>query len=315
MNKSIVFLIIFVLICSVIPFTAFAGADGSADPETNSRDSSRKSTEHVTTFSDGSKDDLLMFGAGGGTNQNLNVSLPKRSTVLSAEMEIEGRATPLKSVYNYSDAENNTAWYGNASALPTNEHPSEFEDIEFDNKEYGAIVHNDTTRAEHSTATFKATKLRLYHMFRFNITDSDAVSFTFYWSGMSYRINSIGFKMDELYAYIYSPGNNTWVKFFYFSGSQQWGKYVTVREDIQQAGNYMNSTTASVHFLLVGPYCDTSIWDTGTLGTDSTNLTVYSGSSQYPTDVKLDVGGDADFEWTHVGQFTTKTVIPSSSST
>jgi len=301
MKKVLVFLVLILLFLS-----SLAIFTNPAD----SVDSVRKEQAQITKFSDGRESALLTFNTGGGSNSALNISMPKRAKVLSASMDIEGRSTPVMSVYNFSDTKNNKAWYGAVKTLPTNENPKTLENKEFNSKEYNAVLFNDTTMADHLINISPYNISRLYHMFKFNVTNPSPTNFDFYWSGKSYLMNAIGIATDEVHAYIYCPGNSTWVKFFFYSKFAGGGwSSITINRQIAQAANYVNSTTNAVNIILVGTVIDITIMSSGSIGTDCVSLTVYTASTDFPSGVSLDVGADGNVEWTKTGTLSSRVTI------
>ncbi|UCH88662.1 MAG: hypothetical protein JSV49_10480 [Thermoplasmata archaeon] len=313
MRKVNALLMILILMISSIAIIGTSGTgalstENSGEIE-NSQPLSRKTYDNITTFDGGIDSAEYTFGTG-GISKKLNVTFAKRTKVLGAQVDVEGRASLKTAVFDYNDTKNNSAWHGNTPNAPPSKGPKEYENTSFVAKEYTAIQNADNSRAEHNSDKF-TTQSRLYHLFKFNLSSTVPSKFQFLWVGRSYIINSIGLTKNEVYVYIFCPQNTTWVKvdeqvYMHSTGPKE----LYVNKEIDSAGNYVDSDTSAVYFIVMGLLVNPSAKDRGTLGTDFVKLTAYiSGGVTYPTGVSLDVGDDSDPEWTHSGTLDTKVTI------
>lgn len=282
------------------------------DPSANSRDSTaRKILQNITQFSNGQKSAIFNYGTGGGSSSELNISIPRRSEVLDAKVELKGLQSLSDTVYNYNDTTNNSAWHGETPGLPTNEAPLTFEKTVFVPKEYSAITVNDTTMAEHTQTLVTKNLTYLYHLFKFKVTVANPTTVDFYWYGRSYLGNSIMTSWtNEISAFIFCPVNNTWVKFDHQKvvTSVTW-QPLSVDKSIPGASSYINSSTNVLYIILVGPAIDPLMINSNSIGTDFVELKVYAGTVQYPKDVSFKIGAANTVVWSKSGNFDTTKVV------
>jgi hypothetical protein len=307
-----VFVSLLILLVSTVAFTVNSWSEASdhdfADEEKTKNLSSRKSYDYITTFDGGWESKEFDFDSGGGT-ESVFVNFSKRTKVLNAKVEIEGRGGITQVVYNFTNMKNGTAWKGDLSGIPPTGIPSTYEDVEFVGKEITAIQKIDNTRADHDSSGFKTTR-RIYHMFEFNVSSTSPVKFKFYWIGTSYLINSMGLTLNEVNTYIYCLTNTTWVNIDKQApGHSSNVKRFVVDKEIDQAGNYVDPKNSLVYCMVVGPAINPNAKDNGRTGTDFVELTAYTSGATYPSDVSLNVGGDGENEWSYSDEFKTKVEV------
>ncbi|UCH88419.1 MAG: hypothetical protein JSV49_09165 [Thermoplasmata archaeon] len=305
-------LIVFVSIIITLSIFGAANVDfANADYiEAQTQHSSRKTLEDITVFGNGLSSAQVMFGSGGGANTELNVTLPKRCTVLSASMDIEPLFSPAYNYYDFNDTTNNAAWNGYCSNLPGSEKPTTFEKTKWASKDYTAAQNIDATMAEYSNPNVgNATTVRLYQLFKFKVTAANPTTFKFLWIGKSYEANAIMQYTNEINAYIYCPKNTTWVKFDYQQSTGITWSTMKINKEITKASDYIESTDSGVHFIIVGPVYNGMMIGSRTIATDYVNLTAFVDSPSYPKNIHLDVGNDGDYEWSESGDFEEEVTI------
>jgi hypothetical protein len=285
----------------------------SDDQSNRSQPSSRKETKYITKFTGGIENKEMEFGAGGGVNTELNVTLPRRSTVLSAGMDVEGLAVLEEYDIDFTNLTDKSAWEGDISKIPPSESPYKYEDTQFDNTEYSKIKkENDNNKAEYhfnegGTGNI-STSGRPYHMFKFKITTSTPSKMKYYWVGEGFGTSGgITRPTNEITTYIFSTQNKSWDKLDYQTKQSNTEVTFTVDKMVNQASNYLDANN-TVYFMAVGPSCISGL-SKGWVATDYIKLTVYAGNIKYPENVKLDVGADGSYEWTNTAPLTTKVVI------
>jgi hypothetical protein len=272
MKKVYVYIIITTLLLSTLGLTAISLA-GEAGEENlsgtaQSRTGSRKITEYITKFNTVSPSVDLDFGSSGGTNTDVNITIPKRSKVLSAQMDIEGKGGLTFYQFDYNDTVNHSAYYGQISLLPPTLAPSNYESTAFVAKDYTAIQNIDNSRAEHS---YKSNNTgRIYHLFKFNVSQAASPSkFLFYWVGQSYVTNSLGLMQHGFTIYMFCSQNSTWVKLDYEqSAHTQQVQTIKSSKEVTSASNYKDPVTSLVYVMVASPQINPMAVDTGNIGTD-----------------------------------------------
>jgi hypothetical protein len=215
-KKHLVFFVLCILLLSISVFGFFGTAsENSFDNIGRSEGAkARKIDVQINEFATGSGTEEIAFGTGGGFDTSLNISLPKRSSVVSAKMDLEGSYSPNSARYDYYDSINNSAWQGELFNNSIVNSTSSYETNPFAQKEYDALKLNDSIVADHISTIVTKSDTYLYHMFKFKVTLPSPTKLRFFWYGKSYVSDSLGMTWNNLIeAYIYCPGNQTWVNF------------------------------------------------------------------------------------------------------
>lgn len=276
-----------------------------------SESSSRKTQEDITTFGGGADSAELDFQTGGGSNTGLNITMPKRAKVLSASVDVEGLTSLDMFDYDFTKQTNHTAYEGDVAKNPPGSAPSTYEKIKLDNTEIGNIKTEEGNMAYYNFGqggTGNSTSSgRPYHMFKFKISAPNPSKFKIYWAGEGHARTGIGTSINEVYIYIYCPGNSTWVQVDYQTKTNAGNVKLTVNKEFTGAGSYVNPN-GIVYIMAVGPFVNTAL-NKGYIATDYVKLTVYGGFANFPMSPTLDVGDDGDKEWSYSGELKTKVTI------
>jgi hypothetical protein len=304
-------LTILVLSSVLVYGTGLAGAELQIDGTSgkSSRTEARKITYDITKFEGDLESKEYVFGDGGGTFSDLNVTIPKRATVLSATVDLEGLPLLEEFKYDYMDKVNNSAWKDFTSQLPPTSSPSNFKDTAFSNSDYRDIQSKNNIMATTEGGSSPNATSRPVQLYKFKVTDQDTSNFNFYWYGESWATNPAGTGYNnELSIYVYCPTNTTWVLLSkQTSATVAMPAKLTVDKTKPGASSYVDSDL-SMYFIAIGNIISAG-FTKGMLGADYVQLKVYAGNEYYPTGAALNVGADADNEWTKVGQFKNKVTI------
>ena len=215
MNKvlSVVVLVLFLTGSFFVIGENWAEADDNTNDARLSQTKARKLNQDITEFSNGQNKSVLDFGTGGGTNADLNLTIPKRSTVLEASMDIKGLSTLDDIVFDYTDTVNNSAWHGEIASVPPTVTPSNYENKLFSNSDYNSISNEDGTLMRTNYVgggPNSTTSGRPYHLFRFNISSTNPARLGVYWVGEGFQTMGLFPNTNEVYIYLYCPTNTTW---------------------------------------------------------------------------------------------------------
>jgi hypothetical protein len=229
-------------------------------------------------------------------------------------MDVEGIPSLSARDYDFNTG-NHSAYEGDIGTIPPGSQPSNYDDKSLDANE----IKNIKSGSDNAVAQYNfdesgggnITTGRPYHMFKFIIADSSPYRFTFYWTGEGYARTGAAGSVNEVYTYFFSTQNTSWDKVSYVSQSSPGNVKLTVNQGVGKASNYVG-TGNSVYVMVVGPSV-TSGLTKGYIATDYVKLTVHSGGSEYPSNVKLDLGADGGTaDWTHSGQLDTKVTLDDS---
>jgi hypothetical protein len=140
----------------------------------------------ITTLGNGESEEFIIFPSGGGYNNEFNLTIPAGAIITSAELELRGIG--IQDVVNqfkhdFFDTTNNTAWKNFTSQNPPTSNPSTFISTKFTSKENTDIRSRDNTRAIHSGSILNNYP---YHLFRFNITETEISTLSTYWEGYGF---------------------------------------------------------------------------------------------------------------------------------
>ncbi|UCH88396.1 MAG: hypothetical protein JSV49_09040 [Thermoplasmata archaeon] len=313
MRKILIILVLTVLVTSVFSGMAAVASNNvcndSDEPDVRGT-SSRKTMKYITKFNNNLESKELEFSAGGGTDKTLNVTLPKRATVLSATAELEGLSLLEQHDYDFNDTNNNSAWKGYMrDKLPPSEKPSEYQEINYNDNEYDYITIEDSKYCSLDSGSAPYTSTRHYNTYKFTVTASNPSKFVFKWVGENWVLSgTTRTYTNEVNAYIYGPTNTTWVRFdFQSSTTTTAPAKIKINKEISQASSYIDTSDSSVYFMVVVPAYTMNM--KGVMSTDFVKLTAYAGNAIYPSGASLDVGDDGDNEWSISGEFKTKVTI------
>jgi hypothetical protein len=104
------------------------GSDvGSNDDPDSRATSSRKSVQYIEEFAGGVTETEMTFPDGGGSNSELNITMPNRAKVMDASLDVEGLSTLGEYIYDYTNS-SHKAYEGN-----TNKNPPTFKPQDYDN--------------------------------------------------------------------------------------------------------------------------------------------------------------------------------------
>lgn len=261
----------------------------------------------ITTLGNGNTEGTITFPYGGGTNTDLNLTIPEDAIITDAAMEISGHALtgPVQPYeHDYQDTVNNNAWNGMTTQNPPTSTPTTFMTTVFTGLEYTQISLLDNIKAKTSV---KGLNNYPYHLFRFNLTETGITSLDVYWKGYGY-FNGFMLNPWWSYGFVWNSNSNTWLSIGTNNSTPV--DHVMRFNSFNPASDYVD---ANGHFFLMVE--GTGIVDASfgsDIYTDYTKLETLATGMSLPSDPSLDIGDDGDTEWSVSGTFSTKVVIDDS---
>ena len=260
----------------------------------------------IITLGNGNSEEIITFQNGGGTNTDLNLTIPEGAIITDAEMELEGRGLsgalqPYR--HDYQDTVNNNAWKGATTQNPPTSAPNTFMTTTFTSTEYTQISLPDNILAKHQ---IKGLNNYPYHLFRFNITETGITSLEVYWEGYGY-FNGMMLVPYWSYGFVWNSNTNSWVSIGTNFTVGLVSDFVIRNNSLTPPGDYIDSN-GHVFMMVQG----TGIVDAAfnsEINTDYTYAETWATGISYPTDPSLDVGDDGDTEWSNSGKFDTNVII------
>ncbi len=278
------------------PLVQYDTPAGVSLPETTTRGS-------ITTFADGASIKNVVF-LKNGTNDTVQVLLPRYSVISSASMVIEGIKydNPVAQNSTFFDTVRNSAWWGDMPNLP-NQAPQNYQQNQFINQDYIEVRANDNLMKN----TESNNKRFAYHHFSFSAAPMEFDSIDVLWEGggfMNWPHGGQG--RSGMNLYIYNDQNSAWDLLDSYSG----GGFVAIEEMkvtiFQNVGDYFD-VNEKLHLIATVPSAMND--STTQIFTDFVQIRFRGNISSNPENPSLNVGGQGEPEWEYPGEFTDEVTI------
>ncbi len=251
----------------------------------------------LPTLTGGTTQASLVFETS-GTNKTQSLTIPKQAQVTSATLDIEGEGfgstTPAPTDHDFNDTTNNKAWWGQsniqAQGIPSNYEGNAFVVGDYPNIAKSDDVYKDTTNIPNMYA---------YHHFQFFVPATTINSISFVWEGGGVATGMIG--NGGAYVYFYNNQTSKWEEVGNFACGDVWCERTITNTLVGDLDHYLDEKE-NAHVLAVTRSAGIS----NRITTDFVKITVYGIAVTFPTNPSLDVGDDADNDWTYSGLLTTK---------
>lgn len=260
----------------------------------------------ITTFGNGSSEEIIIFPEGGGYNNELNLTIPEGAIITDANMELRGfgvLGVINQFLHNFTDTVNNTAWEGLTTENPPKSKPATFTTTNLTTTEYTNISASNNVRASYvCTGAVNYP----YHLFRFNITETDISTLEVYWEGYGFFS---GMMLVPYWSYldIWNISSSSWLHIGTNSSFALLGDFIISSGKLSNPSDFIDSSN-QLFLMAQGTGCvDKSF--TSTVYTDYTKIETQGTSVFFPTSPTLNIGDDDDIEWELTGVFDQNVII------
>jgi hypothetical protein len=253
----------------------------------------------ITTLAGGAKDTNITF-SNPGTDTSAHLALPKGCTITGATISLEGKylkaSTPTTVELTFNDTDNNVVWTGTtAENLSVSvKGPGQWQGGV---QGGGALANDDGVYLDNMNkmAAFS------YEQFKFKVDMVDLTEITIEWNGYAFYSSGVAITND-IGAQLFIWNNNTqlWEELGHYDGGHGTTyKDAWIKKTLTGSlDDYLFNVN---EIRVVG-----SNWYSGQamlsdIASDFIKAKVTGKTVNYPEDVKLDVGNDGTFEWTHSG--------------
>jgi len=273
------------------PLVQYDTPAGVSLPEATSRGSK-------TTFADGSSVKNVLF-LKEGTNDTVQLKIPRYSEISSASMVIEGIKydEPVAQNSTFFDTVSNTAWSGDMPNLP-NQAPVNYQEDLFSDQDYIDVRVSDMIMKN----TESDNQRLAYHHFSFSAAPMEFDSIDVLWKGggfMNWPQGGQG--RSGMNLYLYNDQRSAWDLIDSFSG----GGFEVIGElkgtIFQNVGDYFD-VNEKLHLIATVPTAMNI--STTRISTDFVQIRFRGNISSNPENPSLNVGGQGEKEWEYVGEFT-----------
>jgi len=225
------------------------------------------------------------------SNATFNITLPANATILSASVDLEGKAVvgPLTTVTaDYADTTNNVAYKGTAqAATPGNKLPSTFSGETFTSYDYSAVYGQDGSCAQFYVYNW-GTNSYPFHHFKFKVPLDITTKVTATWVGYGYDpYYSYGMGAT---AYVWNNATTNWELLGTNSGSSS----QAFTKDFVGSG-YIDQYNC-VHILAISTAVSGS-YSYPFIYSDFAKVVVQGNVLTYPKNPAMDVGANGRIEW------------------
>jgi len=272
--------------------------DGSDDEQPGDEKDKKNQEVTLTSWRNGKDDVSINFDNNGEPDIEAQIDLPKTVTITNVSFNItgmQGISTNHTQSHDFTAGNDASAWKGaNDSAAFFK--PLTLMDIEIPPSQY-----QNLETADGQIESMTSSSQSVYHLFRFNVTNTIDVShMEATWTGYARQTPHPFEYVSQLYVF-----NNlilSWELLGQESSPLNEGQTYTIKENLSHTFSsmkyFVNGT--SVYLLAMAPI---GAKESATLYTDYIALDVDWGEEVYPQRPTLDIGSDGNTNWTYSGEF------------